>query len=72
VKDHSDGAFYFGWGLATAVQAAVVVLLARRTVDLAAGWEATLGRAAILVAGLALVAAAVVVVAGVVHQGQGF
>jgi hypothetical protein len=68
----SDGAFYFGWGLATAVQAAVVVLLARRTFDLTDGWEAILGRAAILVAGLALVAAAIVVVAGLVHQVQGF
>jgi hypothetical protein len=67
-----DGAFYFGWGLATAVQAAIVVLLARRTFDLRDGWEATLGRAAVLVAGLALVAAAVVVVAGLVHQAQGF
>lgn len=70
--DTGDAAFYLGWGLATAVQAAVVVLLARRTFDLTDGWEATLGRAAVLVAGLALVAAVVVVAAGVVHQAQGF
>ena len=64
--------FYLGWGLATAVQVAIVVLLARRTFDSTGRWEETLGRAAVLIAGLALVAAVLVVIAGMVNEARGF
>jgi hypothetical protein len=56
--------FYIGWGVATAVQVGLVLLLARRSLVLTDGWEATLARASVLVAGVALVAAVLVVVGG--------
>lgn len=65
-------AFYFGWGLATAIQAVIVVLLARRTFDSPGQWEEPLGRAAVLIAGLAFVAAMLAVVAGMVNEARGF
>lgn len=58
-----EDAFYLGWGVATALQVTVVLLLARRTFGLVDRWEATLGRAAVIVSAVAIVAA-VLVVAG--------
>ena len=63
--------FYLGWGLATAIQAGIVVLLARRTFDSTGRWEEPLGRAAVLISGLALVAAALVVLAGMITELRG-
>ena len=64
--------FYVGFGVAIAVQVGVVLLLARRTLDSAVPWEGVLGRAAVLVAGVALVAAVLVIVGGAVHGDVGF
>jgi hypothetical protein len=65
-------AFYLGWGLATAIQAVIVVILARRTFGSTGRWEEPLGRAAVLLAGLAFVAALVVVIAGVFNEARTF
>jgi hypothetical protein len=65
-------AFYVGWGLATAIQTGIVALLARRTFDSTDGWEEPLGRADVLNSGLALVAAAIAVVAGMITDLRGF
>jgi hypothetical protein len=65
-------AFYFGWGLATAIQAAIVVFLARRTFESTGRWEEPLGRAAVLIVGLALVAAMLAAIAGAINEARGF
>jgi hypothetical protein len=62
-------AFYVSWGVATAVQVVVVLLLARRALVATGRWEATLARGAVLVAGVALLAAALVVVGGMLNEG---
>lgn len=65
----SDGsmAWYLSFGVAAAAQVGVVLLLARRTFDPAGRWESVLGRAAVLVAGVALVAAALAIIGSVLH-----
>jgi hypothetical protein len=62
----SEGAnaYYLGWGVAVAVQVAVVWLLARRAVAGGAGWEALLGRAAVVLSVVALLSGALVVLGG--------
>ena len=60
---------YVPFGIATAVQVGVVLLLARPTLHAADRWEGILGRAAVLVAGVALLAAVLVIVGGMVHGG---
>jgi hypothetical protein len=46
------------------------VLLARRTFDAAGRWEAVLGRAAVLVSAIGLVAAVLAVIGAVIHEGS--
>jgi hypothetical protein len=67
--DGGSAAYYIGWGVATAVQFGIVLLLARRSFDATGHWEAVLGRAAVLISGIALVAAVLLVVGGVLHDG---
>jgi hypothetical protein len=62
--------FYFAWALAAAVQVGIALLLARRTFNAAGHWEAVLGRAAVLVSGIGLVAALLTVVGAVIHEGS--
>ena len=62
--------FYVPFGIATAVQVGVVLLLARPTLHAVGRWEGILGRSAVLVAGVALVAAALVIVGGLLHGGN--
>jgi hypothetical protein len=70
VGSSSQSGFYLAWGLAAAVQVGIAVLLARRTFDAAGRWEAVLGRAAVLVSGIALVAAVLSVIGAVIHEGS--
>jgi hypothetical protein len=52
--------FYLGFGLGVLVQVGLTVLLARRALaGGVTGWESTLARAAVVLAGLALVAGVV-------------
>jgi hypothetical protein len=71
VLDGSVGAsgarFYIDFGVATVLQLGIVFLLARRTLG-SGGWESTLGRAALLVSGVALVAAALMIAGGVLEE----
>lgn len=62
-------AYYASWGLATALQVALVLLLARRALDARGGWESVLGRAAVLVSATALLAALMAVLGGVLRGG---
>jgi hypothetical protein len=61
-------AFYVAWGVAGAIQVALVWLLARRGIEGADGWEALLGRAAVLLSFVALAAGALVVLGGVLND----
>lgn len=63
IFDGREG-FYVGWGLAIVSQVGVVLLLARRTFAATGRWEATLGRAGVLVSGLTLVAAVLIIIGG--------
>lgn len=63
IFDGREG-FYVCWGLALAGQVGIVLVLARRTFDATGRWEATLGRAAVLVSGLTLVAAVLIIIGG--------
>ena len=49
-----------------------MVLLARRTFDSTGKWEESLGRAAVLISGLALAAAMLLVIAGMINDASGF
>ena len=62
--------FYLAIGLAAAVQVGIAVLLARRTFAATGRWEAVLGRSAVLVSGIALVAAVLAVLGAVIHEGS--
>ena len=61
-------AFYVGWGLAAGIQVALVWLLARRSLDNTAGWEALLARAAVVLSFVALAAGALVVLGGILND----
>ena len=60
--------FYIEFGVATVLQVGLVFLLARRSLTGTGRWEPVLGRAALLVSGLALVAAALLIVGGVLED----
>ena len=60
----SPAGFYVLRGSATAVQVALVLLLARRSFGAASTLVATLGRAAVLISGIALAAAVLAIVGG--------
>jgi hypothetical protein len=60
----SGAGFFVVRGLATVVQVAVVLLLARRSFGAASSLVATLGRAAVLISGIALAAAVLAIVGG--------
>lgn len=62
----SPAGFYVVRGLATVVQVGVVVLLARRTFAAPGTREATLGRAAMLISGVALAAGVLAVMGGAI------
>lgn len=64
IFDDARVTYYAGWGVAIAGQVGLVLLLARRTFDAAGRWEATLGRAAVLVSGVTLVAAVLLIIGG--------
>lgn len=70
VGSSGQSGFYFAWGLAAAVQVGIALLLARRSFDAAGRWEAVLGRAAVLVSGIALVAAVLAVIGALIHDGS--
>lgn len=57
--------FFVVRGLATLVQIGVVLLLARRSFAAASSLVATLGRAAVLIAGIALAPAVLAIIGGV-------
>ncbi len=63
----SGDAFFVAWGLAAAIQVALVWLLARRSLELHGGWEALLGRAAIVLSVVALGAGVLVVLGGLLN-----
>jgi hypothetical protein len=60
-------AFYVGWGVAIAIQVALVGLLARRAIEARDGWEALIGRAAVVLSFVALAAGALTVLGGVLN-----
>lgn len=60
--------FYIDFGVATVIQVGIVFLLARRTLDAPGRWEPVLGRAALLISGISLVAAALMIVGGVLQD----
>lgn len=57
-------AYFVGWGLTIAVQAGVVVWLARRAFDAREAWVAVLGRAAVVVVAVAAAAGVLLVLGG--------
>jgi hypothetical protein len=62
---------YFTWTAAASVLVTVlVVLLARPGLRLATGWEATASRAAVLLAGLAFFGSLLVLLGGLLTQGD--
>jgi hypothetical protein len=63
----SGDAFFVAWGLAVAIQVALVWLLAKKSLELHGGWEALLGRAAILLSFVALAAGVLVVLGGLLN-----
>jgi hypothetical protein len=64
----SGDAFYVSWAIATVVQVALVWLLARRSIEGTDGWEALLGRAAVVLSFVALAAGALVALGGVLND----
>ncbi len=64
VRDDASGGFYLGFGLAVIVQVVVALLLARKAIVSSGPWEPTLGRAAVVVCVVALVAAVLTIIGG--------
>lgn len=62
----SGTGFFVVRGLAIVVQVAVVLLLARRSFGAASSLVATLGRAAVLISGIALVPAVLAILGGAI------
>ncbi|HET7351236.1 MAG TPA: hypothetical protein VFJ28_09870 [Marmoricola sp.] len=63
--NESGNGFALGWGVAVAVQVGLVWLLARRSIVGTHGWVPLIGRAAIVLSLVALVAGALVVLSSV-------